>query len=150
MVLATTEPGDVVLDPFFGTGTTGAVAKRLGREWIGCEREDSYRQVALERIESALPLDESALATMMSRKTAARVAFGALVETGLIAPGTQLFDKQRRWNAVVRADGSIVSGGEALQLAPSCNALMFWHLEHQGHVRPIDALRQLHLLAIED
>ena len=159
VLLATTEPGDVVLDPFFGTGTTGAVAKRLGRQWIGCEREAAYREVALQRIESALSLDESALATMMSKKDAPRVAFGALVETGLIAPGTTLFDKQRRWNATVRADGSIACGGEAgsihgvgkaLQGAPSCNGWMFWHLEHQGHVHPLDALRQLHLLAIED
>jgi modification methylase len=163
VLLATTEPGDVVLDPFFGTGTTGAVAKRLGRKWIGCEREDAYREVALERIESALPLDESALATMQSKRDAPRVAFGALVETGLIAPGTELFDKQRRWKATVRADGSIVSGGpgsvhtgsihgvgKALQGAPSCNGWVFWHLDHQGHVHPLDSLRQLHLLAIED
>ncbi|MEO6042199.1 MAG: site-specific DNA-methyltransferase [Croceibacterium sp.] len=159
VLLATTEAGDVVLDPFFGTGTTGAVAKRLGRQWIGCEREAAYREVALERIEGALPLDESALATMMSQKSAPRVAFGALVETGMIAPGTQLFDRQRRWSATVRADGSILSGGEAgsihgvgkvLQGAPSCNGWTFWHLEHQGHVHPLDALRQLHLLAVED
>ncbi len=67
VLLATTETGDVVLDPFFGTGTTGAVAKRLGRQWIGCEREGAYREAALERIELALPLDESALETMQSR-----------------------------------------------------------------------------------
>jgi len=159
VLLATTETGDVVLDPFFGTGTTGAVAKRLGRQWIGCEREESYRKVAHERIESALPLDESSLATMQSRKDIPRVAFGQLVEAGLLKPGTEIFDKQRRWKATVRADGSIVSGGEAgsihgvgkaLQDAPSCNGWMFWHLEHEGHARPIDALRQLYLLAIED
>jgi modification methylase len=159
VLLATTETGDVVLDPFFGTGTTGAVAKRLGRNWIGCEREEGYRRIALERIESALPLDESALATMQSRKDIPRVAFGQLVEAGLLAPGTELFDKQRRWKATVRADGSIVSGGEAgsihgvgktLQGAPSCNGWMFWHLEREGQARPIDSLRQLYLLAIED
>jgi modification methylase len=159
VLLATTETGDVVLDPFFGTGTTGAVAKRLGRQWIGCEREAGYREVAMERIESALPLDESALATMQSRKDAPRVAFGALVEAGMLAPGAKLFDKQRRWTATVRADGSIVSGGEAgsihgvgkaLQGAPSCNGWMFWHIEHEGHARPIDSLRQLYLLSIED
>ncbi|HYD25041.1 MAG TPA: site-specific DNA-methyltransferase [Croceibacterium sp.] len=159
VLLATTEAGDVVLDPFFGTGTTGAVAKRLGRRWIGCEREEAYRKVALERIESALPLDESALDTMHSRKDAPRVAFGALVEAGLLAPGTEVFDKQRRWTATVRADGSLTSGGEAgsihgvgkaLQGAPSCNGWMFWHIEREGQVRPIDSLRQLYLLAIED
>ena len=159
VLLATTEPGDVVLDPFFGTGTTGAVAKRLGRQWIGCEREEGYRRIALERIESALALDESALATMHSRRDAPKVAFGALVAAGMLAPGTELFDKQRRWKATVRADGSILSGteagsihgvGKALQDAPSCNGWLFWHLEHQGQARPIDSLRQLYLLAVED
>jgi modification methylase len=159
VLLATTEAGDVVLDPFFGTGTTGAVAKRLGRQWIGCEREAAYREVALKRIEKELPLDESALATMQSARAAPRVAFGAVVEAGLIPPGTVLFDRQRRWSATVRADGSILSGGEAgsihgvgkaLQGAPSCNGWTFWHVEHEGQARPIDALRQLYLLAAED
>jgi modification methylase len=159
VMLATTEKGDVVLDPFFGTGTTGAVAKRLGREWIGCEREALYREAAMKRIGKELPLDESALTTMQSRKDAPRVAFGALVAAGYVAPGTELFDKQRRWVANVRADGSLQSGGETgsihhvgkvLQGAPSCNGWSFWHLEHEGQVRPLDALRQLYLLAVED
>ena len=159
VMLATTEQGDVVLDPFFGTGTTGAVAKRLGREWIGCERESGYREAALERIEMALPLDESALKTMQSRKDQPRVAFGSVVESGLLPPGTKLFDKKRRWTAEVRADGSIAADaqvgsihgvGKALQGAPSCNGWTFWHTEHQGEVKPIDALRQLYLLSVED
>ena len=159
VMLATTNKGDVVLDPFFGTGTTGAVAKRLGREWIGCERESIYREAALERIELALPLDESALTTMQSPKSAPKVAFGTLVETGLIAPGTVLTDKKRRLSATVRADGSLVSGGDSgsihglgakLQGAPSCNGWTFWHIEHQGELKPVDALRQLYLLATED
>jgi modification methylase len=159
VMLATTEKGDVVLDPFFGTGTTGAVAKRLGRDWIGCERESVYREAALERIEMALPLDESALTTMQSRKDAPRVAFGALVEAGLIPPGTEIFDKKRRWLATIRADGSVESGkqvgsihgvGKELQGAPSCNGWTFWHLEHEGEIKPLDALRQLYLLSIED
>jgi modification methylase len=159
VMLATTEKGDVVLDPFFGTGTTGAVAKRLGREWIGCERDDTYRAAALERIEAALPLDESALTTMQSRKDAPRVAFGALVEAGMIEPGAMLFDRQRRWTASVRADGSLESGGltgsihgvgKDLQGAPSCNGWTFWHIEQDGEVKPLDALRQLFLLRIED
>jgi len=159
VLLATTEKGDVVLDPFFGTGTTGAVAKRLGREWIGCEREEDYRVVARARIGRELALDESALTTMQSRKTAPRVAFGALVEAGMLAPGTQLFDTKRRWAAEVRADGSIASGklsgsihsvGKDLQAAPSCNGWTFWHLEHEGRVQPLDVLRQSYLLSIED
>ncbi len=165
VMLATTNKGDVILDPFFGTGTTGAVAKRLGREWIGCEREANYREVALERIEMALPLDESALMTMQSAKAAPKVAFGTLVETGWITPGTVVTDKKGRMKATIRADGSLLSApgkaGEAgesgsihglgakLQGAPSCNGWSFWHIEHEGQVKPIDAIRQLYLLATE-
>ena len=150
VMLATTNKGDVVLDPFFGTGTTGAVAKRLGRDWIGCERESNYREAAMERIEMALPLDESALTTMQSKRTAPKVAFGTLVETGWIAPGTQLMDKKRRFAATVRADGSLAGGdisgsihglGAQMQGAPSCNGWTFWHLEHEGEIKPIDAIR---------
>jgi modification methylase len=163
VLLATTEKGDVVLDPFFGTGTTGAVAKRLGREWIGCEREDFYRAVAEKRIARELPLDESALTTMQSPRTAPKVAFGAVVENGLIPPGSQLFDRKRRWIATVRTDGSLecegktgsIHGlGKELQGAPSCNGWAFWHYEQGGpdgaNVQPIDAARQLYLLAAED
>ena len=159
VLLSTTEKGDVVLDPFFGTGTTGAVAKRLGRQWIGCEREGNYRDAALKRIEKELPLDESALTTMQAGRSAPKVAFGALVENGFIAPGTQVFDKKRRWTAKVRADGSLahekktgsIHGlGKDLQGAPSCNGWTFWHYEVEGEVKPIDAARQLYLLAVED
>lgn len=159
VMLATTDKGDVVLDPFFGTGTTGAVAKRLGRNWIGCEREGLYREAALERIEMALPLDESALTTMQSARAAPKVAFGQLIESGWIAPGTVLTDKKRRLSATVRADGSLVSEAETgsihslgakLQGAQSCNGWTFWHIEREGENQPIDSLRQLYLLATED
>jgi modification methylase len=158
VMLATTNPGDVVLDPFFGTGTTGAVARRLGREWIGCERESVYRKAAMERIAAALPLDESALTTMQSARSAPKVAFGVLVETGWIAPGTLLTDKKRRLRATVRADGSLISGeasgsihglGAQLQGAPSCNGWSFWHIENEGQLKPIDTVRQMYLLATE-
>ncbi len=162
VLLATTDKGDVVLDPFFGTGTTGAVAKRLGREWIGCERESIYRDAALKRIAKELPLDESAIETMQSKKAAPRVAFGALVENGMIAPGTKVFDKKRRWTATVRADGSLsldtdpkqmgsIHGlGKDLQGAPSCNGWTFWHYDDGDEIKLIDAVRQLYLLSIED
>ena len=104
--------GAVILDPFFGTGTTGAVAKRLGRRFIGIEREDGYIEAAKERIEMALPLDESTVRTMMAPKAATRVAFGTLVECGMIAPGTTLTDTKRRWKAVVRVDGSLECEGQ--------------------------------------
>src|SRR5215210_2892210 len=104
ILLACTKPGDVVLDPFFGTGTTGAVARRLGRRWIGIEREKRYVRVARQRIESTLELDESAMRTMASRRSQPKVPFGALVETGMIQPGTLLTDSKRRWQSRVRAD----------------------------------------------
>lgn len=159
VLLATTEKGDVVLDPFFGTGTTGAVAKRLGRNWIGCERESIYREAAIKRISKELPLDESSIQTMQSKRAGPRVAFGALVENGYIKPGSKIFDKKRRWLATVRADGSIATGsqvgsihslGKDLQNAPSCNGWTFWHYECEGEVKTIDNARQLYLLATED
>src|SRR4051794_8287260 len=137
ILLACTKPGDVVLDPFFGTGTTGAVARRLGRRWIGIERETAYVTVARERIASTLPLDESAMTVMTESRSAPRVAFGVLVESGLVPAGTILIDAKRRWSASVRADGSITSGphsgsihkvGASLQGAPSCNGWTFWHV----------------------
>jgi modification methylase len=159
VMLATTKPGDIVLDPFFGTGTTGAVARRLGRSWIGCERESAYREVAMERIELALPLDESAIATMQSPKTAPKVAFGVLVETGWIAPGSTLTDKKRRLVATVLTDGSLIAGvdkgsihslGAKVQGATACNGWTFWHIEHEGELKPVDVVRQNYLLATED
>lgn len=159
ILLACSNPGDVILDPFFGTGTTGAVAKRLGRHFIGIEREDDYIEAALERIEMALPLDESAVKTMMAPQAATRVAFGTLVEGGLIPPGTVLTDTKRRWKAKVRVDGSLECDGQpagsihkvgaAVQGAPSCNGWTFWHVDTGKELRVIDAVRQDWLLANE-
>ncbi len=157
VLLACTRPGDVVLDPFFGTGTTGAVARRLRRRWIGIEREDKYVAVAQARIDSTLPLDESAMMLMPEKRAAPRVAFGTIVELGMLAPGTMLTDIKRRFVAEVRADGSIACAdangsihkiGATMQGAPSCNGWTFWHYEEAGALTPIDALRQRHLTAI--
>jgi modification methylase len=154
VLLACTEPGDIVLDPFFGTGTTGAVARRLRRRWIGIEREPAYVKAAHARIQSTLPLDESAMTVMPEKKGAPRVAFGALVEAGLLAPGVVLTDAKRRWRAEVRADGSLMSGlltGSIHKLAaellgaPSCNGWTFWHVETDGALAVIDQLRQRYL-----
>jgi modification methylase len=157
--VAVPKPGDVVLDPFFGTGTTGAVAKRLGRHWIGIEREPDYCAAAAERIEAALPLDESALATMQSPRAQPKVAFGVLVENSYVLPGTVLVDARRRWSVMVRADGSLASAcgatgsihklGATLQGAPACNGWTFWHHEVDGALKPIDTLRQTYLLATQ-
>ncbi len=154
VMLAASRPGDIILDPFFGTGTTGAVARRLRRRWIGIEREPKYIAAARERISATLPLDESAMEGMPERKGQKRVAFGLLVESGMVTPGTRLWDSKRRWAAEVKADGSLVHDllagsihklGATLQNAPSCNGWTFWHIEEAGALLPIDALRQRHL-----
>ncbi|MFN3944802.1 MAG: site-specific DNA-methyltransferase [Allosphingosinicella sp.] len=159
VLLACTNPGDVVLDPFFGTGTTGAVARRLGRNWIGIEREARYVKVARARIESTLPLDESAMKTMGSKRAQPKVPFGALVETGMIEPGAVLTDAKRRWTARVRADASVELGekqgsihqiGAAAQGAPSCNGWTFWHVAQGEALVPLDLLRQRYLAAAAD
>jgi modification methylase len=158
VLLACTNAGDVVLDPFFGTGTTGAVARRLGRQWIGIERETRYIDVARQRIDSTLALDESAMKTMASKRAAPKVPFGALVETKMIEPGAMLTDTRRRWQARVLADASIEHGGQqgsihrvgaAAQGAPSCNGWTFWHVDDGKQLRVIDAVRQDWLLANE-
>ena len=160
ILLACTKPGDVVLDPFFGTGTTGAVAKRLGRHWIGIEREGDYCAAATARIADALPLDESALRTMQSPKQQPKVAFGVLVENAYLPAGSSVTDAKRRWRATVRADGSLASDcgtigsihklGAVLQGAPACNGWTFWHYEAEGGaLQPIDTLRQTYLLATQ-
>jgi modification methylase len=154
VLLACTNAGDVVLDPFFGTGTTGAVARRLGRRWIGVEREPRYVKVARERIASTLALDESAMRTMQSKKGQPRIPFGALVENGLIAPGATLTDCKGRWKARVGADASVEMGGvqgsihqigAAAMGAPSCNGWTFWHVSQGGTLVPLDALRQIYI-----
>ena len=157
ILLACTKPGDVVLDPFFGTGTTGAVARRLGRKWIGIEREPKYVKVARARIAATLPLDESAMTVMADKRSAPKVAFGLLVESGMVPPGTLLTDAKRRWQAEVRADGSLACDGRTgsihkvgagLQGAPSCNGWTFWHVDGGGPLEPIDTLRQKHLMTV--
>ena len=157
VMLASTKPGDVVLDPFFGTGTTGAVARRLGRKWLGIEREKRYCRVARERIDAALPLDESALTIMKSNAAQPKVPFGSLIETGMLKPGTILMDTKRRWKAEVRVDGSLVTKngkegsihklGALLQGAPSCNGWTFWHFETDDGLKSIDDLRAEYRLA---
>jgi modification methylase len=147
---ATTKPGDVVLDPFFGTGTTGAVARKLGRRFIGIEREDTYIAAALKRIAAIKPLSAATIETTVPKRAAPRVAFGSLVEMGLIAPGTTLVDDRKRYAALVRADGSLAAGpysgsihrvGALVQGLDACNGWTFWHYPAQGALAPIDNLR---------
>ena len=150
ILVASTRPGEVVLDPFFGTGTTGAVAKRLGRRFIGIERERGYVSLARARIAAERPAADEAL-RLESRREAPRVPFGSLVERGLVRPGDVLVDAGRRFAARVRADGSLISAehrgsihfvGARVQGAPACNGWAFWHVERQGRLVLIDELRQ--------
>ena len=150
ILLASTRPGDVVLDPFFGSGTTGAVAKKLGRHFVGIEREERYIRHARARIEAAEPLGAAELTVMTGKRAEPRVAFGSLIDAGLIAPGVRLHNARRSHSAVVRADGTLVSGSEAgsihrlgarLQGLEACNGWTYWHYEKDGALAPIDELR---------
>ena len=150
IVLATTNPGDVIVDPFFGTGTTGAVAKRLGRNWIGIERDPDYAAAARERIAAIEPLNAGDRTTTQSKRAAPRVPFGTILELGMLSPGDVLMDARRKFKARVRADGSLKFAekegsihrlGAEVQGADACNGWTFWHYEHAGQLRPIDDLR---------
>lgn len=151
VLLSTTKPGDVVLDPFFGTGTTGAAAKQLGRIFIGIEREEDYAEAALARIDQTAELPAEALKVTVSKRAEPRVPFGSLIERGLVKAGDTLFDPTTRIAARVRADGSIAckdaSGsihkiGAHVQGAEACNGWTFWHVMRGPNLVPIDMLRQ--------
>lgn len=158
---ATTNTGDVILDPFFGTGTTGAVAKKLGRHFIGIEREADYINAALKRIAAVKPSSSAALQVTVANRSAPKVAFGSLVEQGLISPGTELYDAKARYIAMVRADGSLLADphsgsihrvGALVQGAEACNGWTFWHFRRGKNLAPIDELRaevraQMHKLS---
>ena len=150
VLLASTNRGDVVLDPFFGTGTTGAVAKQLGRRFIGIEQDADYVKAARERIAKVEVLDEAALETQPSKRTEPRVPFGTIIELGILKPGSTLFDPRRRIRAEVKADGtlryrasqgSIHRLGAEVQGKQACNGWTFWHYERNGKLQPIDVLR---------
>ena len=151
VVLASSRVGDVILDPFFGSGTTGAVAKQLGRDFIGIERDPDYIELAKKRIAKTRRIDETDLLETPSKREQPRIPFGWLVERGLLRPGEKLFAPNRRHAAKVRADGTIVTGedrgsihkmGAAVQGAPACNGWTFWHVDIEGKLVPIDVLRQ--------
>jgi len=152
VLLAASRPGDVVLDPFFGTGTTGAVAKRLGRHFIGIERDRSYIDAAAARIAAVEAAPDTALAVSTGKRAEPRVPFGSLIEAGLIAPGIVLTDARARHEAEVRADGTLRAGkhtgsihrvGALVQGLDACNGWTFWHIETKGALAPIDELRQI-------
>jgi modification methylase len=152
ILMASSKPGDIVLDPFFGSGTTGAVAKRLGRNFVGIEREQDYIDAAQARIAAVEPLASAELTVLTGKRAEPRVAFNTLVESGMIKPGTVLTDARRRHAAIVRADGTLASGGDAgsihrlgakVQGLDACNGWTFWHVEEGSSLRPIDDLRTI-------
>jgi modification methylase len=151
VILSSTNPGEVVLDPFFGTGTTGAVAKRLGRRYIGIERERDYIKIARERLRRVTPAELDGLRVVGSKRDEPRIPFGMVIERGLLEPGTKLYGPQRRHVAKVRADGSLVCAdatgsihkiGAHVQGLDACNGWTFWHFEAERKLKPIDLLRQ--------
>ena len=150
IVLASTNRGDVVLDPFFGTGTTGAVAKQLGRRFIGIEQDADYVKAARERIAKVKVLSDAPLETLPSKRSEPRVPFGTIIELGILKPGSALFDARRNIRAEVKADGtlryrtsqgSIHRLGAEVQGKQACNGWTFWHYERNGKLQPIDVLR---------
>ncbi len=155
VLLASSRPGDVVLDPFFGTGTTGVVAKRLHRRWIGIEREPRYVELARARIEAvaAEPYDPEVFEVDDSRHRPPRVPFARLLEYGLLRPGQRLyFRRDRSLAARVKPDGrlklpdfegSIHMAGKHLSGGSPCNGWEHWYFEDGGgELLPIDVLRR--------
>jgi modification methylase len=150
ILMAASNPGDVVLDPFFGSGTTGAVAKRLGRRFIGIEREESYAAVARSRIALVQPLEEDACAAAPTKRAEPRIPFLTLVESGRIQAGEWLVSENGRHRAMVRADGTLLLGpvigsihkiGALTQGLPACNGWTFWHVQRAGEKVVIDTFR---------
>ncbi len=150
VILAASRPDDLVLDPFCGSGTTGAVARRLGRRFIGIERQSDYAAASEKRIAAAERLPASSLAQFMTAREAPRVPFSALIERGLLAPGIKLVDARQRYRALVRADGAIALGeavgsihriGALAQGLEACNGWTFWHVETPHGLTVIDKLR---------
>lgn len=150
VISATTKPGDVILDPFFGSGTTGAVARLLNRHFVGIDQDATYAAAAQARIDEVVPCMKQAT-EIKSKKSEPRIPFGNLLEQGLIRPGTTLHGPSRRFTARVASDGTLVTSalrgsihqvGAGVQGAASCNGWTFWHIDVEGHLVPIDSLRQ--------
>ena len=158
ILLASTNVDDIILDPFFGTGTTGAVAKKLNRNFIGIEQDLNYVNSAQFRINNVKKIEQVELIQMPPKEKVKRIPFGSLIEKGLIIPGEILTDLRKRWTAKVRADGSLISRdnkgsihsvGAALQGLPACNGWTFWHIKRSGRLIPIDHLRNTIKLAAQ-
>jgi modification methylase len=159
VLMSASNPGDVVLDPFFGTGTTGAVAKKLGRHFIGLERDPVYAKLAEARIAAVVPTPPELLLAAASKREEPRVAFSVMLETGALAPGCVLTDVKGRHTATVRPDGTLLANGivgsihkigALVQGLPACNGWTFWHVEQGGKRQPIDTLRAAYRATLRD
>ncbi len=151
IILATTNKGDNIFDPFLGTGTTAVVAKKLGRNYFGIEKDKKYFKAASNRIKNTKIIDDNFLDTIENNKSKPRIPFGSLVELGLLKPGTSLFDAKKKVNAKIMADGSIKykeAEGSIHKVAAkimgtdSYNGWTYWHYDLNGSTVLIDSLRQ--------
>ena len=150
IILATTNKGDAIFDPFLGTGTTAAVAKKLGRNYFGTEKDKKYFDSALERINNTKTIEDNYLDVVQNNKSKLRVPFGSLIEMGIIKPGTILFDQKKKYNAKIMIDGSLKhqqTEGSIHKVAAkilgaeSCNGWTYWHYQSGNSLKPIDELR---------
>ncbi len=151
ILLATSNKNDLILDPFLGSGTSAAVAKKLGRNYFGIEKEKNYFKAAEQRINATKPIEDDLLDTLKNNRSKPRIPFGSLVELGIIEPGTNIFDNKKKITARIMADGSIKHNqaegsihkvAATILGAESCNGWTFWHCDINGRTYPIDYLRQ--------
>ena len=151
ILLATSNKNDLILDPFLGSGTTATVAKKLGRNYFGIEKEKNYFKAAEQRIKATKPIEDDLLDTLKNNRSKPRIPFGSLVELGIIKPGTNIFDNKKKITARIMADGSIKHSqaegsihkvAATILGAESCNGWTFWHCDINGRTYPIDYLRQ--------
>ena len=151
ILLATSNKNDLILDPFLGSGTTATVAKKLGRNYFGIEKEKNYFRAAEQRIKTTKPIEDDLLDTLKNNRSKPRIPFGSLVELGIIKPGTNIFDNKKKITARIMADGSIKHNqaegsihkvAATILGAESCNGWTFWHCDINGRTYPIDYLRQ--------
>ena len=151
ILLASSNKGDMILDPFLGSGTTANVAKKLGRNYYGIEKEKIYFNAALERLKNTKPIEDDLLDTLKNNRSKPRIPFGSLVEMGVIKPGTKIFDQKKKVYAKIMVDGSIKyqsAEGSIHKVAAtilgaeSCNGWTYWHYQSGNSLKPIDELRQ--------
>jgi site-specific DNA-methyltransferase (adenine-specific)/modification methylase len=151
VLLASSNKDDMILDPFLGSGTTATVAKKLGRNYFGIEKENVYFKAAEQRLKNTKPIDDDLLDTLKNNRSKPRIPFGSLVELGIIKPGTNIFDNKKKISARIMADGSIKheqTEGSIHKVAAtilgaeSCNGWTYWHCDINGRIHPIDYLRQ--------